>query len=238
MIKEYARLYSEKEGGFSRQLATKLFEFLKEKHYYVRSVLDVACGTGEFLSVMQNGCSDVVGIDFESAMVDIAKSQVPDASFRVEDIFNFDMGRKFDLISCNYESVNFALDEKALEKLFGLVAKHLNYGGIFVFDFKTDRAETKNEFIFEESNLYDYYKRVDSDGKFYTKKEIFYVASKDNYHKITNIEKRKTWTVPEIKKALDKAGFVNENWVTYGLEVLRNPKKVDRVHVLCYLKNY
>ena len=236
MIKEYARLYSEKEGGFSRELATKLFGFLKDRHYYVHSVLDVACGTGEFLSVMQNGCSDVVGIDFESAMIEIAKSKVPDASYRVEDIFNFDLGRKFDLVSCNYETVNFALDEASLNKLFSLVAAHLNDGGIFVFDFKTERAKNNAEFVFEESNMYDYIKKVEIDDKFYTKKETYYVATKDNYRKITNVEKRKVWSVAEIKKALNKAGFVNENWVDYGLEVLRNPKKTDRVHVLCYLK--
>ena len=236
MIKEYAKLYSEKEGGFSKQLATKLFAFLKDRHYYVRSVLDIACGTGEFLSIMQNGCSDVVGIDFEPAMIEIAKNKVSDATFRVEDIFNFDLGRKFDLCSCNYESVNFALDEQDLAKLFRLVAAHLNDGGIFVFDFKTDFAINKDEFVFEESNLYDYIKQVKTDGKFYTKKETYYVATKDNYRKIVNTEKRKVWSVDEVKKALDAAGFCNENWVTYDLKVLKKPKKTERVHVLCYLK--
>ena len=236
MLNEYAKLYSQKEGGFSKELATKLFAFLKNRHYFVRSVLDVACGTGEFLSIMQNGCSDLVGIDFESAMIDVAKKQVPDASLRVEDIFDFDLGRKFDLVSCNYETVNFALDENQLKKLFERVAFHLNNGGIFVFDFKTDRAINKTEFVFEESNLYDYVKDVSASGQFYNKKEIYYLATKDNYRKILNNEKRKTWSVAEIKKALGAAGFVNENFVDYELDVLKNPKKAERVHVLCYLK--
>ena len=236
MIKEYAQLYSQQEGSFSRTLATNLFAFLKDRHYRVNSVLDIACGTGEFLSVMLNGCFDVMGIDFEPAMIEVAKRQVPDAEFDVRSIFDFNLGRKFDLISANYETVNFALDNNMLNRLFDLVAFHLNDGGIFVFDFKTPLAENVNSESFQENTLYDYYKKISSNGPEYTKYEIFYQASKDNYHKIVNSEKRRVWSVDEIESALKRAGFVNENFVDYNLKLLKKPKKEERVHVLCYLK--
>ena len=236
MIKEYAKLYSENEGGFSRELATKLFGFLKDKHYYVRSVLDVGCGTGEFLSVMQNGCSDLVGIDLEPAMIEMAKNQVPDATLRVENMFDFDLGRKFDMVSCNYATLNFALDADHLNKFFKLVAAHLNDGGIFVFDFKTDKTQNNNETVFTESNAYDFYRNVKVDGLNYAVKEIYYVASKDNYHKIPYFANNRLWSVDDIKRALAAAGFENENFVDYSLKLLKHPKKEEQVHVLCYLK--
>ena len=236
MINEYAALYSEKEGGFSKKLATNLFAFLKDRHYRVKSVLDVACGTGEFCAVMGNGCQDVVGIDFEKAMIDVAKRQVPDAKFEVKPLFEFDMGRKFDLVSCNYETVNFALDYEQLSKLFRNIAEHLEGGGIFVFDFKTPNGTTKDEFVFEEGTNFDYVKDVSSNGAEYKKHEIFYEATKTNYHKIVNDELRRVWDINDVKRALEAAGFVNENWINYDLEVLKNTKKCDRIHCLCYLR--
>ena len=234
MIKEYASLYSQKEGGFSKKLATNLLGFLKGRHYMVKSILDVACGTGEFLSVMGNGCSDLNGFDFEPAMIEIARKQVPDATLVVKDLFDFDFGRTFDLISCNYETVNFALNTEQLDKLFGNIAKHLSDNGIFVFDFKTPLEKVADDFVFEEGVMFDYLKDVSTNGLEYKKHEIFYAASKDNYHKIVNDEVRRAWDVKDIKAALARAGFVNENWVDYDLRVLKNPKKCDRVHCLCY----
>lgn len=236
MLGEYAKLYSQKEGGFSKELGTNLFNFLKNRAYKVRSVLDVACGTGEFVSVMRNGCTDILGIDFEPAMIDVAKKQVPDADFLVAGLFDFDLGRTFDLVSCNYETVNFALDREQLLKLFANVAKHLNKGGIFVFDFKTPNATDKDSFLFEESSDFDYVKEVVTENGEYVKREIFYVPTASNYHKVENQEKRREWSVADIEKALEEAGFVNTNLIDYNLNVLKKPKKEERVHVLTYKK--
>ena len=232
----YAKVYSLKEGDFSRILGSSILNFLKSKNYKVNSVLDVACGTGEFVSVLRNGCVDVSGIDFEKAMINIAKKNVPDVNFSVAPLFEFDLGRTFDLISMNYETVNFALEFDALVKLFANVARHLNSGGIFVFDFLTPFADIKNDFKFDESSDFDYFKRLSVAENIYTKTEIIYQLTPQNYKKIKNVENRRVWSVDDIKKALAVNGFYNHNFVDYSLNVLKKPKKTSRVHVLVYKK--
>lgn len=236
MILDYAKLYSKKEGWFSAQLGTKLFNFLKERNYRVRSILDVACGTGEFVSIMKNGCPEVVGIDFEKAMIGVAKKNVHDATFEVAPLFDFDMKRKFDLVSANYETVNFATDQEKLNKFFTNVANHLEKNGIFVFDFKTPEGVAEDMLVFEESSDFDWMKKLSANGEFYDKHEVFYVATKENYRKIVNDEKRKVWSVAEIETALEKAGFYAINFCDQDLVVLKKPKKQKHVHVLCYKK--
>ena len=230
----YGNLYSKNEGDFSRVLGTNLLNFLKDRRYKVRNILDVACGTGEFASVMRNGCPDVTGIDFVKTMIDVAKKQVPDANFESAPLVDFDMKKTYDLVSMNNQVLNFALDTDMLDKMIANVAKHLNPGGIFVFDFKTPNATDNNILQFDETSEYDYFKEVTSDGPFYMKHEIYYVPSKDNYHKIPYDEKHRVWALDDILEALHKHGFYNENLVSYELELLKKPKKEAKIHVLAY----
>lgn len=237
MIIDYAKLYSKNEGWFSRNLATNLLNFLKERNYRVKSILDIACGTGDFVSVMRNGCPNVLGIDYEKAFVSVAKKQVQDAEFELAPLFEFDLKRTFDLVAANYETVNFALDNEHLNKFFANAAKHLEPNGIFMFDFKTPNADlVEKNITFTETTEYDWIKKYTSSGDKYSKHEVLYVATKENHKKIVNDEDRKVWSVEEIKKALEANGFYNINLIDSDFNVLKKPKKAQHIHVLCYKK--
>ena len=236
MVIDYTKLYSKNEGWFSQKLATNLLSFLKNNNYRVSSVLDVACGTGEFASVMRNGCLDVTGIDFEKAFINVAKKQVKDVNFYVEPLFDFNLNRTFDLVSCNYETVNFANSIRQLNLLFSNIAKHLNKNGIFVFDFKTVKADLVQNIVFEEHTEYDWIKKYSYDGLNYLKHEVIYLATKDNYRRIMNDEVRTLWHVSDVEKALADNGFYNINFIDIDFNVLKKPKKQKHVHVICYKK--
>jgi SAM-dependent methyltransferase len=63
-----------------------------------RSVLDVGCGAGAWLSVYRElGVTDVCGVDGD--YVDRARLLIPQAQFQAGDVSRpFDLGRKFDLV--------------------------------------------------------------------------------------------------------------------------------------------
>jgi len=68
------------------------------QHFAPKSVLDVGCGTGEFLYVFsQFGVNDIIGIDGE--WVPKSMLRIPENNFRAIDLNKpFDLSRKFDLV--------------------------------------------------------------------------------------------------------------------------------------------
>jgi SAM-dependent methyltransferase len=99
-------------------------------------VLELGCGTAENLSVFANKYK-LTGIDISEGMLKIARRKIPGGKFVQADIADFDLKEKFDLIFCVYDTVNHLKDFKAWISLFRCVKKHLNEGGIFIFDFNT-----------------------------------------------------------------------------------------------------
>ena len=63
-----------------------------------RSVLDVGCGAGAWLSVdKERGVDDILGVDGE--YVDREQLMIPSAQFQAIDVARpFDLGRRFDLV--------------------------------------------------------------------------------------------------------------------------------------------
>jgi SAM-dependent methyltransferase len=89
--------YSYQEPG-SRASAEIVIPLLTAE-LQIRSVLDVGCGRGMWLSVWhQLGVDDVMGVDGD--YVDRKRLHIPADRFRPENLANgFDLGRRFDLAS-------------------------------------------------------------------------------------------------------------------------------------------
>ena len=57
-----------------------------------------------------------------------------DIPFYVADMTNFNLGRKFNMVTCFFDSVNFLKDKNQINKMFDCVYKHLEPNGYFIFD--------------------------------------------------------------------------------------------------------
>lgn len=115
-------------------------KYLKEKikryNKNVRSVLELGCGTGNNLLPFA-GNIELTGIDISEEMLKIARKKVPRCSFYRMDIREFSLDNKFDLIICLYDTLNHLLLFSDWKKLFINVSRHLNAGGLFIFDINT-----------------------------------------------------------------------------------------------------
>lgn len=101
-------------------------------------ILDLACGTGTFLTMLYLKGYSVAGIDLSNEIIDIAKEkakinhfQIP---FYVADMTNFSLNDTFDVITCFFDSINFLKEEKQIQKLFTTVYHHLSKNGFFIMD--------------------------------------------------------------------------------------------------------
>lgn len=131
--------------------ATKMWLQFFNRHKTVGNTLELACGTGEITLAIAND-NKIVATDLSQQMIDELK--VKDKQHLIVDTFTLDMTdfeleQKFDNIVCFCDSINYLIADNALETMFKSVYKHLNAGGVFMFDMHTkDRlVEFEDPFI-------------------------------------------------------------------------------------------
>jgi SAM-dependent methyltransferase len=101
-----------------------------------RSVLEIACGTGSILGILSE-TYEVAGLDRSRPMLSIARKRLRHSCFFRQDITNFHIPRRFDVVICVFDSINHLLRFADWARTFRSAARHLNDGGLFIFDVNT-----------------------------------------------------------------------------------------------------
>ena len=174
------------------------------------NMLDLGCGTGAFLLGMYERGWNISGLDISPGMLDCAK-QKSDAggipcALHQKDMLDFHVDGQFDLITSNFDTVNYVLEIKDLERLFKNAYSLLRKNGSFAFDVVTKYQAQNfiNPFIkeFEDVrlNIVPHYDQVSNIKKI----EIDIVSGSD---KVKEIHLQRMYDLDIIDKALRLAGF-------------------------------
>jgi SAM-dependent methyltransferase len=102
----------------------------------VRSVLDLACGTGLVSRQLARRAESVVGLDISEAMLQEARSRTPGNNVRYVrgDFRDFCLAETFDAAVCGTDALNYLGKRGELAGVFRCVGRHLRPGGLFAFD--------------------------------------------------------------------------------------------------------
>lgn len=98
-----------------------------------RRLLDVACGTGKHLPYLRPDF-DVEGLDLSPQLLRIARERLPDVAFHQADMGEFDLGQRFDVITCLFSAIGYAVTPERLRQALGAMARHLAPGGVLVVE--------------------------------------------------------------------------------------------------------
>ena len=146
LSKYYDELLQDEE---SFSLWSKYFD-LKPYH----SVLELASGSALFTNYIKNLGKDIIASDISLDMKEVAKNNF-DGEYLLLDMRDFNLDKKFDLIICVVDSINY-LEDNELDLCFISVYKHLNDGGRFIFDMHhINRLNEFEEEYIEEGYLND-----------------------------------------------------------------------------------
>lgn len=110
------------------------------------SILDLACGTGTFCTMLKLQGYESEGLDLSESIIEIANEKKRinhlDIPFHVCDMTSFNLNKKFDVITCFFDSVNFLSNKTQINNMLNCVHKHLKDGGVFICDiFSTTMLE-------------------------------------------------------------------------------------------------
>lgn len=134
-----ARIYDFLVAGVDfEEWVEHLEEILKRFHFSPRTILDLACGTGNLTLPLARRGYRVIGLDISPTMISVAREKASQSGlnveFMVEDMRFFKLKNPVDLIICFHDGINYLPEYEDLERVFCQVNKNLTPGGFFLFD--------------------------------------------------------------------------------------------------------
>ena len=107
---------------------------IKDAHPNPVALLEVACGTGGIINSL-TGRYQVAGLDISPGMLAVARDKLPEGTpLQLADMSRFELDARFDAVFCVYYGVNHLLSFSAWKGFFDCAYRHLNEGGVLVFD--------------------------------------------------------------------------------------------------------
>ena len=113
---------------YAGEVAT-LERIVAERNPTARTLLDVACGTGRHLEHLRTRF-ECEGADLDGGLLDVARRRVPGVPLQQADMRDFDLGRRFDVVTCLFSAIGFVGGPDGLAATARAFARHLNPGGL------------------------------------------------------------------------------------------------------------
>ena len=99
-----------------------------------RTVLDVACGTGEHARLLADRGFVVDGIDVDPGFVRIASRKHPSGKFFQADMSDFRLPHRYDAVLCLFSSIGYLRTLDRVTSALICFREHLTPGGVIVIE--------------------------------------------------------------------------------------------------------
>lgn len=99
-----------------------------------RSVLDVACGTGEHARLLTAQGFAVDGLDLNQTFIDIARRKLPAARLFIGEMSSFDLPYRYDAVLCLFSSIGYLRTIERVHAALACFRQHLLPGGLVVVE--------------------------------------------------------------------------------------------------------
>lgn len=133
-----------------------LYRIIENFNPSAKTLLDTACGTGKHMEHLRKYI-EIEGLDVNEEFLEIAKVRCPENVFHLESMVDFDLKKKFDVVTCLFGSISYVKNIESLNKAIESMSKHLNPKGLLIIEpffsrenFWTDRITSNH---YDEKDL-------------------------------------------------------------------------------------
>ncbi len=199
-----------------------------------RSILDVACGTGEHARILSETYGyQVDGIDLEPGLIEIAQKKNPQGEFTAADMRSFSLPKQYDALTCLFSSIGYAETADGLQASIDCMARHLKPGGWLILEPWVEPDEWKPELV-DASESFDpesqtrilQARQASTEGTVSVITIDYHIEAPNRNLSFTETHRLGLFTRKEIEAALSNAHF-ETRFLPKG--VLTNP-----VYIACY----
>jgi SAM-dependent methyltransferase len=115
--------------------AARLAATLNVLHPSARTILDVACGTGEHARLLASKHGFAVdGLDLNPAFAAIAQQKCPAGRFVAADMAQFALRFRYDVITCLFSSIGYLQTLDRVRAALACFREHLAPGGLLLLE--------------------------------------------------------------------------------------------------------
>jgi SAM-dependent methyltransferase len=182
----------------------------------VRSVCDIACGTGTLALYFAGRNLKSYALDLSPEMCRNARLKARRAGLPLRvieaDMRDFRLPEKVDLVTCHFDALNHVPLKRDLHRVAKCVARALNPGGHFVFDVNTrlsfERVWNMTWFLEREPVVMVMQSgHTKGSGRAWGNVDWFVRTGKNCWRRHHEHVEEVCWTAAEIREALKRAGF-------------------------------
>lgn len=207
-----------------------------EKHFdraggEIRTVVDLACGTGSLTVQLAGRGYEVIGVDLSPDMLAVAADKCgeldPPPLLLCQDMSRLRLMAPADAVVCCLDSLNYVTRPAAARRTFRRVWEALRPGGLFLFDIRTPemlRSMDGQVCLDETEDVYCVWR-----GAFSRKRklltyemDLFFADSHGSWSRRGEVHEEYAYEPAELAQWLGEAGF--EKIRQYGELVFRAPK--------------
>ncbi|WP_090991004.1 class I SAM-dependent methyltransferase [Bacillus sp. OV322] len=189
-------------------------------------IIDLACGTGRATIPLARLGYKLIGVDIHKGMLREAKKKSPEPELQIEwveqDCTKFNLNVKSNLIFSVGNSFQHFLTNEEQDGLFSSVNKHLEHGGVFIFNTRFPSPEE----LFQPDTEEYWKSYIDEDTT--NKVDVFTISRYDSLRQIQNYA--------TIRKYLNNEGkIIDEKRTNIRLRYVF-PKEMERILLFNGLK--
>ncbi|SNX53281.1 class I SAM-dependent methyltransferase [Thermoanaerobacterium sp. RBIITD] len=164
MYEQFAQFYDRLGWDtYAKELWPDFKSYLDKIGFKPQTLLDIACGTGALCICASKGGIIAEGLDISDEMLKKAGANAKENGVEINlyhrDMSNFNLYKKYDLVTCTFDAINHMIDFQKWLSMFKCVKEHLNDGGLFMFDMNTlkDLKENWNNIHIKKYPAGDYH---------------------------------------------------------------------------------
>jgi SAM-dependent methyltransferase len=179
----------------------------------VRRILDVCCGTGRMIGLLQEYGYEVDGVDGSAQMLERAAGNVaPGTRLRHAVLPGASAQEPVDAAVCSFDSVNYFVTDEDLRGLFRFVAASLRPGGLFAFDvhspYKLREFYGNNHFGDDHGDFaFVWRNRINEDAHTIRYLITIFTATEAGYQRYEEVHEQRWYEIAELTEAAKSAGF-------------------------------
>jgi SAM-dependent methyltransferase len=137
VFKDYAEYYDllNSDKDYITE-ADYIYQLIQSYSPGAKTVLDLGCGTGSYELALAAYGFDLTGLDLSEEMLSVARERCGNlCQFLHGDMRKIRLGRIFDIVISLFHVMSYQLENKDLLSSVQTAYEHLNFGGLFIFDF-------------------------------------------------------------------------------------------------------
>ncbi|MCP1223976.1 class I SAM-dependent methyltransferase [Sebaldella sp. S0638] len=206
MHKEFANIYDVFMESVNYE---DWYKYLRKYIKKAGTVLDLGCGTGEFLVRFSKDGFSSIGVDISEVMLEIAGDKTKeskDVELYQGDIRNFRAEKPVDYVVCNFDTVNYFDKFGDLEDFLLCSYENLKENGILIFDVVTEEIFEEmfeNGVFLDEKENYLTIWRYNKEGENYIINIKLFIREKENLFR--NYEEVHVKTIFDLEEIANKA---------------------------------